>query len=113
MRTASDWRRPILAEDVLPGAQGLDRVREAIGGFREALFEDARALSGDSAEVGRDGGRRQHEDKGNDREADSSDCGGDEHVIGVGDVEAEDIEGDVLEWLDVAKSGQSEEREED
>ena len=55
---------------------------------------------------------REDQHKGNHREADSGDRGGHEHVIGVGNVEAEDVESDVLKRLDVAQNRECEEREE-
>ena len=93
-------------------AQRLDGVREAFHGFGEALFEEARSFGSDSAEVGRNRRRRQHEDERNYREKNSGNGGRDEHVICVSDVEPQDIEGNVFERLDVAKGRQSKEREE-
>jgi len=100
-----------LYEARLARPQGFNCVGEALDGFREAFFEEAGACRGDSAKVRRDGGRRQDKDEGNDREEDSSDCRRNQHVIGVCNVEAEDVERDVLKRLDVTEGGQSEQGE--
>jgi len=96
----------------LARAKGFDGVRQAFEGFGKALFENAGAFCGNSAKILRYWGCREDQHKGNHREADSGDCGGYEHVIGVGNVEAEDVESDVLKRLDVAQNRECEEGKE-
>lgn len=96
----------------LSGAQGLDGVRQAFECFGQAFFEDARALRRYSAEIRWQGRSRQHQYKGNHREANSCDGCRHEHVIGIGDVQAEDIEGNMFERLDVPQDRKCEQGKE-
>lgn len=96
-----------------PSSARTERFGEALDGFGKALFEETGALRSDPTEIGRDWGCGQHEHEGNDGEENSGDCGRDEHMVGVGDVESQDVEGDMFERLDVTERGEREEREED
>ena len=91
---------------ILPRADRAD-------GVRQILFDHLSALGGDATEVSRDGGGGEHKYKCNKREANTGDSRRDEHLIHGDDIEVEDIEGYMFEWLDVQDGRQREEEEDD
>ena len=86
---------------------------EGLQGVGQALFNQFGACCGDAAQIGRR--RRRHRDKGerNHRETDACDCSGNQHVVHVERIEAQHIDGDMFEGLDVHENGQGEYREKD
>ena len=90
----------------LPGTQRFD-------GGRQALFDEPGALGGEAAQVGGRGSGREHQRERNQRETEPGDAGREQHVVRVFDIQAEGLEGYVLQGLDVLEDREREEEEKD
>jgi len=84
-------------------AQGTD-------GFGQAGFYEARAFRGHVADIGGGGGGDQDQDEGDQREAEAGKGSRDQHLIHRNRVQAEDVEGYVLQDFDALQDGQGEEK---
>jgi len=84
---------------------------EGADGLWEALFNQLGALGGDAAQVGRYRRSGEHERERNERETEARNTRGEEHVVGIFDIEPECGEGHVLGRLDVLKDCESKEEE--
>ena len=76
------------------------------------LLDVLGALRRDVAQVTGHRCRRKHESQRNDREDQPRNSGGHEHVEHVGDIQAKNVEGHVLQRLDVLKDRKGEQEEE-
>ena len=71
------------------------------------------ALGGDAAQVGRRGRGRQHQRQGNHRETKPRDARRNQHMVGVCNIQAEEIEGYMFQRLEVIEDRQRKEEKED
>ena len=81
-------------------------------GFREAFFNQLGALGGDSAQIGRDGGGREHQRKRDQGETEARNARREEHVVSILYIKSEGCEGHSFSRLDVLEDGESKEEEE-
>ena len=86
---------------------------ESLDGLGQALFEQTCMFGCDAAQVGWRRRGRQHQQLGNYREAKPCNAGRHQHVVGIKDIQAKDIEGNMFQRLDVLENCQREEEEED
>ncbi len=82
-------------------------------GFRQPLFDQPGPLGGNASKIGWRRCGCQHQGQGDHREAKPRNPGREEHVVGVGNIQAEDIEGHMFQRLDVLENRQREEEEKD
>ena len=88
------------------------RQPQTFNGLRKPLFNEFGALRRNAAEV-RWGRRcRKHQRQRDHREADSGDTRRKQHVVHVRDIQAEEIEGYMLQRLDVLQDCQCKQQEE-
>ena len=82
-----------------------------LDGSRQAPLNEFGTLSRDPTQVRWRRSGRKHQGKCNHREAEPGDAGRKEHVVHVGNIEAEKVKCHMFQWFDVFKSREREEEE--
>ena len=99
-----------------PEAYGFNQIltrTKRLDGFRQSRFKQLGLLGGKTAQVRRRRRGRQHQQQGNHREAKPRDASRHQHMVSIENIQAEHIESDMLQRLDVLENCQREEEEED
>src|ERR1700761_3189986 len=81
--------------------------------LRQVLFHELAPFGRDAREISRERCSRKDQKKRDKRKADASDTCRDEHLVHGDYIEAENIEGHMLQWLDVQDGGKRKEEEHD